>query len=389
MNMSSSVRMPRLRLGSVGIVVLVLGALALWMLSGMLGEDQPADAAAATTPAAGLATGGPSAARPVFTVQAREQTAETVSRVVEANGDTQPDQVVNIASQVEGQVIEVGPRKGARVAAGALLARIDPRDNEAMRVGAEATVRQRELEYAAAQKLRETGYVTDGELAAKLAALESARATLQGIELRMIGLTINAPVEGVLEERMVEKGDYVKIGEPVARLIKLDPLIVSGGVSENDIPKIRTGAPAEAEILGRRLKGKVRFVASMADERTRTFTVEIAVANPDNRTPAGVSARLILPVDEVLAQRIPTSLLSLADDGAIGVKHVVDGKVVFTPASIIRADGDAVYVDGLPEKIMLITRGQGFATAGQPVNVKLEGAAASAPAGVVEAGAGS
>lgn len=361
-----------IRLGSLGLVAVILGALALWMASGIFthgGDSEAAESAAAEAAAQ---------KKPLFTVQARKQSAEQVQRLVQANGDTRPDQIINIASQVEGQVMEVGPRKGARVAEGTLLARIDARDLDSKQTESRAMVRTRELEYGAAQKLRDTGYVTEGELAAKLAALEMARANLNAIELRLLGLRINAPVSGILEDRMIEKGDYVKIGEPVARLIKLDPLVVSAGVNENDIPWVRRGAPAEVEVLGRKLKGTVRFVASMADEKTRTFTVEVEVANPDSATPAGTSARVTLPVEVMPAQRIPTSLLSLADDGAVGVKHVLDGKVAFTQASIVRAEGDAVYVSGLPEQVVLITRGQGFVTVGEAVTVEYEKAAVAA-----------
>ena len=363
----------KFRLGSIGIVVLILGALALWMFSGLLSHKGGPDTADAAQKAAVIA-----AAKPAFTVQARVQGAEKVRRLVQANGDTRPDQIIDIASQVEGQVMEVGPRKGARVKAGELLVRIDTRDLEAQKAEAQAMTRTRELEYASATKLRETGYVTESQLASKLADLETARAALKVIELRMLGLKILAPVSGILEDRKVETGSYVKIGETVVRLIKLDPLIISGGVNESDIRWIRLGAPAEAEVLGRKLQGKVRFVASMADPQTRSFTVEVAVDNPDSATPAGSSARLVLPVEEVLAQRIPTSLLSLADNGGVGVKYVVDGKVVFAKASIVRADGDAVYVGGLPEQITLITRGQGFVAAGEAVTVELEKPAAVA-----------
>lgn len=131
---------PRFRLGSIGIVVLLLGLLTLWMASGMIGGHEP-DADAAVTPAAAAA-----APKAAFTVQARRQTAEAVQRLIQANGDTRPDQVVNIASQVEGQVTDVGPRKGARVREGQLLVSVDVRDLDAQKTEARALVRTRELD---------------------------------------------------------------------------------------------------------------------------------------------------------------------------------------------------------------------------------------------------
>lgn len=349
-------------LGSWGIVGILLAAVVAWMATGMFAGDRHAQAVEQPTAA-------PDAR---FTVSGREQSAESVERRVQLNGDTLPDQIVNIASQVEGQVIAVGPRKGARLRQGDLLARIDPRDAEAQRTRSRAQLRTRELEYAGARKLRETGYVTEAEVASRLGNLELARADLKDAEIRLANLTIVAPVDGILEERSVEIGDYTKVGQPVATLIKIDPLLVQGVVNEAEVGTVTPGSPATAEVLGKTLPGRVRFVSSMADPKTRTFTVEVAVDNPDSQIPAGLSARVVLPVGSIAAQRIPASLLSLSDSGALGVKHVVGGKVAFSPATIVRADDDAVYVVGLPERITLITRGQGFVTAGQPVTVELE-----------------
>lgn len=354
-----------------GIAAAIILALVVWMLTGLFsGKHETAnDAASAADKPAGR-----------FKVSVRTQHAEKVQREVVINGDTQPDQVVNIASQVEGQVVTIGARKGARVRQGELLARIDPRDTAQHQARADAVLHQRELEYQAAARMRETGYITESELASRKAALEVARADSKEIALRLQNLSIVAPVSGVLEEQLIEVGDYAKIGQPVAKLIKIDPLRVSGGVGENDIRYIKPGDPARAEILGQTLGGKVKFVSALADPKTRTFTVEVAVDNPRAQIPAGVSARISLPVQDVAAHRIPSSLLTLADDGAIGVKHVVGGRVQFAKAEIVHADGEAVWVAGLPETIQLITRGQAFVAAGESVDVETEAAAPPAAA---------
>lgn len=349
------------------IAAAIIVALTLWMLTGAFGGKHEDAAAAMPSAAAKPATR--------FKVSVRSQQAEHVQREVVLNGDTQPDQIVNIAAQVEGQVIALGARKGAHVRQGELLARIDPRDLAQGQARAQATLHQRELEYQAAARMRETGYVTEAELASRKSALEMARADAKDIELRQRNLNIVAPVAGVIENQLVEVGDYAKIGQPVATLIKIDPLLVSGGVGENDVRHIKPGDRASAEIYGQTLSGKVKFVSSLADAKTRTFTVEVAIDNPGAKIPAGVSARISLPVQDVLAQRVPSSLLTLADDGSVGVKHVVDGKVQFQKADIVRADGDAVWLAGLPQTIQLITRGQGFVATGEAVDIENESAA--------------
>lgn len=362
--MAVSSASPLRRFGSWGLVFLIIAALVAWMATGLTRETHaPAAEAAADAPAKR------------FSVSAREQQAQNVQREVSINGNTAPDKVVEIAAQVEGQVEAVGPRKGARISAGDVLARIDARDAVAQKTRIEAALRTRDLEYQAALKMRGSGYVTEGDLAGRLAALETARAELAGINLRLAALTIKAPENGLLEDRAVEIGDYVKIGQPVAKIISINPLIVSGTVNETEVRLIRPGHAAHADVQGEKLDGRVRFVSAMADEKTRTFTIEVAVDNPSGRIPAGLSARVTIPVQTLAAHRIPASLLTLADDGKVGVKHVVGGKVAFTPVEIVRADGDAVWVSGLPARILLITRGQGFVAAGSDADVQLEEAA--------------
>jgi multidrug efflux system membrane fusion protein len=354
----------RLAGGSWGIVGLIAAALALWMLTGAFSSKKPE---AAEVVAANKAA-------EKFHVMVRDQVAAPIRREIIINGNTQPDQIVNLSAQVEGQVVAIGARKGTRVKPGDLIARLDSRDLLQHRAREAATLKQRELEYEGAQKLYASHYITPTEVAAKLAALESARSELKDTEFQIAHLEIRAPIAGIVEDQQVESGDYARVGSPIARLIVNDPLRLSGGVNEQDVRQIKVGDAATAELAGgEKLAGAVRFVSSMADDKTRTFTVEVAVANPEGKIPAGLSARVLIPVDQVAAHRIPASLLSLADNGDVGVKFVGDGdKVVFTRAHIVRADGDAVWVSGLPERIRLITRGQGFVNAGEPVIVEIE-----------------
>jgi multidrug efflux system membrane fusion protein len=356
--------------GSWGLVGLILLILLIWMATG-LGADKNAESTEAEAAAA--------APRAKLQVLVREQHAATVSREVAINGDTQPDQIINLAAQVDGQVVAIGARKGARVKLGDLIARVDGRDLAQHKNAAAALVKQRELEHQAAQKLLASGHITPSEAASRLAALEAARSSLKDAQFQITHLNIVAPVAGILEDQHVEVGDYAKVGSPIARIIVIDPLRVSGGVNEQDIRLIQPGDAASAELSdGEKLTGTVRFISSLADSKSRTFTVEVAVANPEGRIPAGLTARVAIPVEEISAHRIPASLLSLADDGAIGVKFVgADDKVVFVKAGIVRADGDAVWVSGLPERIRLITRGQGFVNAGEAVTVETEAAPSS------------
>lgn len=350
--------------GLAGLIALLL---LVWMLSGIGGSDTDSG------PEQGAAKNGAAEASEEarFTVLAETHQAESVERTVRFSGDTQPEKVIQLAAQVEGEVLALAAVEGQRLTAGATIARIDARDLEARRTRARALVHQRELEHTAAKPLRNSGVITEADLANAVANLEGARAELRNIELQLANVHIKAPVDAILEQLTVERGDFVKVGAAVATLIVNDPLLISGGVSENDIELIKPGAQATATLNnGRELKGVVRYVSARANEQTRTFTVEVQVANPGAAIPAGLSAKVSIPVGTVKAHRLPSSLLSLDDQGRLGVKSVdPEGTVVFHEAHIERADGDAVWLSHLPDTLTIITRGQGFVQPGEQVRV--------------------
>src|SRR4051794_17993189 len=100
MNFSTRQR-GRLPGGGWGIVGLIAAALALWMLTGAFSSKKPE---AAEVVAA-------SKAAEKFHVMVREQSAAPIRREIMINGNTQPDQIVNLSAQVEGQVVAIGARK--------------------------------------------------------------------------------------------------------------------------------------------------------------------------------------------------------------------------------------------------------------------------------------
>ena len=99
---------------------------------------------------------------------------------------------------------------------------------------------------------------------------------------------------------------------------------------------MRPGAEGEAVLPGgRTVPGKIAYVSSVADETTRTFRVELEIANPGGVLAEGLTSDLRIPTGSMRAHMISLSLLSLADDGRVGVKAVDDGNIVrFLPVAM-------------------------------------------------------
>jgi multidrug efflux system membrane fusion protein len=266
-------------------------------------------------------------------------------------------------------VAEVVAAEGSRVGDGELLVRLAMDDRRARLREAEALVAQRQSELAAAEQLGESGYQARVRVEEAEAALAAARARLAAIREDIGHTEVRAPFAGYLEERRAEAGDFLTTGSPVATVADLDPLVVSVRVAQQRIGQLGEGTEAEIRLAdGRSLTGTVRYLARTADADTRTFRVEVAVPNPDAAVRAGLSAEVRIPLGQVSAHFLSPALLTLDDDGRLGVKAVTaDDRVAFHPVELVRAEADGVWVTGLPESARLITVGQGFARAGERV----------------------
>lgn len=344
---------------SAGIVV----AVTLWVASGQLSDDtRETDAAASSAPAA--AAGAPKNA-----VRVRTQSAEEVMRTIVVNGKTAPARIVRLAAETDGRVEFVGAKRGASLGRGDIIVRLDERDRSARLAQAEALVRQREVEYAARERLESSSYVSEAQLQEAVAMLETAKAELTRAQLDLTYMTIRAPFAGALQSRAVEIGDFVSRGDPIATYVDNRTLIVSANVSEFDARAVEVGESAEARLAtGELVRGRIRYVAPVADEATRTFAVELEVDNSDGRLRAGGTAELRIPAETVLAHRVAPSLLTLDDAGNVGVKIINDlGQVEFVVADIALSTNDGVWLAGLPETATIITVGQGYVTPGARV----------------------
>jgi multidrug efflux system membrane fusion protein len=336
--------------------VLVLAAI--WVASGALFPSRHEGEAQAEVTAAAVPE-----------VQVARAAPENVERSIKLFGQTAPARIVEIKAETTGRVVATGAARGGQVAEGAVLLRLDDSDRSARLAQARAVLRQRELEFAGQQRLKPQGYISDAKFAESLAQLETARAELRRADIDVARMTIRAPFGGALQDREVEIGDYVSPGTRVATVVDNRRLVVSASVAENQIAAIRTGLAGAALLAnGRVVTGQVRYVAPVADTRTRTFGVELEIANADGSLPAGMTAEVEIPTGTVAAVRLSPAVLTLDEQGVVGVK-IVDraGRVQFVPAQVVRSATDGVWVTGLPDAAQVITVGQGFVRPGQAV----------------------
>ena len=348
----------------------------------------------------------------IVRVVAMASTAQNIDSAVVLRGRTEAARQVNAAAETSGLVISEPIHKGAYVAAGDVMCRLDPgtrsanlaeararlaeaqgRVPEAQAAVAEAQARLREtnINVENARRLNERGVSSETQLISAEAVSEAATAGLQraqsgiasaqaGIEAAQAGvasaqaeidrLTIVAPFSGLLETDTAELGTLMQPGASCATIVQLDPIKLVGFVPEIDVAKVNLGAAAGARLAaGSDVTGVVTFLSRSADETTRTFRVEVEVPNADRSIRAGQTVEIIVASDGRQAHLLPQSSLTLNDEGALGIRTIAaDSTALFMPVTLLRDTVDGVWVTDLPDTIDVITIGQEFVIDGVPVD---------------------
>ncbi|QDP00158.1 efflux RND transporter periplasmic adaptor subunit [Thalassotalea sp. PS06] len=294
--------------------------------------------------------------------------SQPIINTIQLYGRTEPDRIVTLRAQVKGAITEVFAERGSYVNKGDVIAKIALNDLPAKLEHYQTLLKQRRIDYYGTKKLFSGGFQGESALAQKLSDVTDAKALLAQTETDIENTTVVAPFSGVLNERMVEVGDYLSPGDEIAMIADLDPLVIRAHLTENQIVRVRERQSANIHLLAHRdLTGTLRYLASVANEQTNTFKAEIAIANPNYRYRAGISSEVELPLQEVNAIKVSPAILTLDEVGNIGVKTVEDDIVKFTPIQMVKSEQDGVWLTGLDDTVQIITLGQGFVRPGDKV----------------------
>jgi multidrug efflux system membrane fusion protein len=346
-----------------GLFALAIGG---WLASPHL-LPQSSDVAEAKSGSAGDSAADKTAE--LFKVRFKTFKTELRQASVSVRGQTEASRVVEVRARTNGLVIDQPLSQGAEVKAGDKLCGLDMMNRSALLAQAEAGLASAKRDYDASQSLTASGVVAESKLVAQKAALDAAQAALTQVQWDIAQTTIVAPTAGVLVEKPAEAGSLLKSGDLCATITVLDPLVVSSQVSEQYVNYLRLGMVAKAKLAtGEDIEGKVRFIALAADVATRTFKVELEVANPGNHLRAGVTSEIYVPLPPVEAQFLPSAVLGLNDKGQFGARIVnADDTTAFVPVTLIAQEKGGAWVAGLPSVARVVVVGQDYVRDGEKV----------------------
>ncbi|UCD91272.1 MAG: efflux RND transporter periplasmic adaptor subunit [Desulfobacterales bacterium] len=298
--------------------------------------------------------------------------------IVESVGRLVPFREVTLASEVGGVVKDYTADIGDRVNNGVVLVKIDPEDyrlalNEALANQASAKSR---LDVAKKSHNRSETLLprkvisqdsfdkSEAEFKASLAAVAQAKALVDISRQRLKKTRITAPFAGFITARHIEVGQTIALGQSVMSLSDLNSMRAIVHLAENDYIHLDNQDPVLITVPAfpdMEFKARIHRIGIKADERTNTFTAEILVENPDLLLKAGLTARVLLTVNNIPdAIMIPQSAVLYRENHK--EVFVVNSDDTAAPRTIKleRSSGDFVQVlEGLaPGDKLIVTGGQ-------------------------------
>jgi RND family efflux transporter MFP subunit len=304
--------------------------------------------------------------------------AMTANFAVQSQGTVMPRTETMLSAEVSGTITWISPKyvAGGVFEKDEVLMRIDPTNYEVALKQAEALVKQRQIEFDGAEKLRSQGYRAEAEYASAVAALATAEAELVRARRNLERTFIRLPYEGIVRAKEADLGQFVNPGTRLGVTFATDFAEVRLPLTDTDLAFIelpRTGALSDSDgpavVLSAVQRGRLTEwqavivrTEGVVDEKSRVTYVVARVADPyrlhggGNELPVGtfVTATIQGTLAENIV-RIPRTVVR-------GANQVVfvdeDDQIRIRAVDIARSDADFVYVRGGAspgERIVLTT----------------------------------
>ena len=236
-----------------------------------------------------------------------EVTTRQVAQTQALTGTLTPNRKSDVAADATGKVAAILVERGTLLPSGAAIARLDRRsaslvEEEAAAQAGAAKAQQTlaERECARADKLFADGAINGAEHDRALAQCAASRmqATAASARARLAGknlgdAVVRAPFRGLVAERYVSEGEYVRPDTRVATLVEIDPLRLELSVPEAAVHILQKSAEVAFQVAafpGQTFHGKIRYVGPAVRRQSRDLLVEAVVANPDRRLLPGMFA---------------------------------------------------------------------------------------------------
>ncbi len=265
-----------------------------------------------------------------------------------------------VIAKVRGEVRDILAEEGDAVVAGQVLARLDGDRLRLQLQQSEANLQKLRRDYKRNLDLKTRGLISEGDFEKIQYEMEALQASNNLAELELSYTEIRAPIDGVISERYVKKGNTIDVGAQVFHITSLEPLVVYLHVPEREYRRIAQGMKATLDVdalAGQQFAATIARIGPVVDPQTGTFKITVEVSDPSQRLKPGMFARIAI-VSDVRPNALQIPRAAIVDDDNQQSVFVVEDDVAKrrNVSTGLAANGFIEVIDGLngDERIIVV-----------------------------------
>jgi membrane fusion protein (multidrug efflux system) len=238
---------------------------------------------------------------------------------LQAIGTMAAVQGVTVSTDLPGTVEQIAFASGQAVQEGALLVRLDARQERSQLAAIEAQRTLARLQFGRMKDLLDQRVISQAEFDRAVTDQRHSDAQLGEVQTTIERKVIRAPFSGVLGIRQVNLGQYLAPGDPIVLLQSLNPIYVDFGVPQQDAGDIRIGRRVRVtteDLAGREFIGRITAIDAVVDEATRNVRVQATLENRSHELRPGmfVQSEVVLGASRKVVA-LPAPAISYAPYG--------------------------------------------------------------------------
>lgn len=285
---------------------------------------------------------------------------QDISLYIETTGTLHPDNEVVVGAEIEGKIDAINLEEGDQIKKDDRVAKIEDTNLALKLKETDANLRFSRSELTRKSKLFTDGLLTQQQFDEAKTRFDLAQVSYGLAKESLRKTKITAPISGYIKEKIVSAGEYVKVGAPLVKIVKLDPLRLKASIPEALAGRLSLGQRVELEVKafpGEKFSGDVAIINPNVDEASRSLMFEARIPNRNGRLKPGFFANLRL-ITGTKRNAVVVSEGAIItrenEDIVFVVKDGIANKRIIEPGE--RLDGKIEVIRGLDkdEKVVVV-----------------------------------
>lgn len=297
---------------------------------------------------------------------------EVLSQEFAANGTFAPNNDLQVAAEMGGEVVKILVKEGDVVKVGQPLAHIKADRVNVSLSNARSVLENAQNEVKRFESAFATGGVTEQQLAQIRLQLKNAQANYDAMQITSTDAVVKSSIAGIVSSKKVEQGSFVGAGQVLFNVVNIDALKLQITVDETQVSHIKPAQAVKVTVgaTGEVLHGKVSFVAPKASAALK-FPVEVMVENKNHAIKAGMYATAAFQKQGTNAPQVVVPRSAFVGSVSQGkIFKVVDNVAQMVQVKTGTNFGQMVAIDkGLKAGDVVVVSGQINLTNGTPVKI--------------------